>query len=250
MITTKDILDFLDCNAPISDACEWDNCGLLCGDKTQKVKKVMLCLDITKAVVKDAIDSGCELIISHHPLIFSPLRSIEKDSVLYDLIKAGISAICMHTNLDIAQDFGVNETLAKALSLNSTVLYKDDFLCVGKLQNPMDSESFANYVKKHLNCKGVRYTNGSDISTVAVSSGAGSDAVEKMLDYNIDALVTGEIKHHHFLYANEHSLCVVEAGHFNTEVIVTDSLKALLKSRFSDIEFVKSKAECDPVSFA
>lgn len=250
MILAKDILNFLDSNAPVSDACDWDNCGLLCGDKNQKVTKVMLCLDITKAVVQDAINCGCELIISHHPVIFSGLKNIEKDSVIYDLVKANISAICMHTNLDIAQNFGVNETLAKALSLNNTTLYKDDFLCIGELENTMDGDSFARYVKSKLNCKGVRYTNSADIKTVGVCSGAGSDAVEKMLHYNLDALVTGEIKHHHFLYANENSLCVVEAGHFNTEVIVTDSLKALLEPQFSDIQFIKSTAECDPVIFA
>ena len=122
----------------------------------------------------------------------------------------------MHTNLDIAEDGGVNTELAKALKLQNTVLYQDDFLCVGELTKEMSCDDFAIFVKEHLNCKGVKYTKSNDIKTVAVSSGGGGEAVLLNGKYHFDALVTGEMKHHLFLYAQEEKICAVEAGHFST----------------------------------
>lgn len=249
MTLIKDIVNYTDIIAPLSTQAQWDNSGLLVGDSDNEVTKALLCLDITKSVVNEAKSLGCELIISHHPVIFSPLKSIDSDNVLYHLVKNDIAALCLHTNLDIAKDIGVNECLAKVLNLNDTTLYPDDFLCIGTLENSMTDSQFAKYVKQCLNCNGVRFTNGKDIKTVAVCSGAGSNAVELKNKYNFDALVTGELKHHHFLYASEHSLCAVEAGHFNTEDVVVNPLLSDLSSQFKDVVFTKSQSLCDVVNF-
>ena len=248
MVSINDIIKFTETFAPLSTQCEWDNSGLLVNTK-RGVTKALLCLDITNEVVEEAKNIGAQLIISHHPVIFSPLKSIDCDSVTANLIKSDISALCLHTNLDIAQDCGVNTELAKALGLLNTELYQEDFLCVGELEKQMSCDEFASFVKERLHCRGVRYTKSGDIKTVALSSGGGGDAVVLKNKYNFDALVTGEIKHHLFLLAQEMSLCAVEAGHFSTEDVVIEPLKNKLSEKFPDVEFLKSEALKDPIHF-
>ena len=250
MTLSKDILNFLDNVAPISTKCEWDNCGLLVGDKDTEISKVLLCLDITNKVVDEAKKLGCELIISHHPVIFSGLKSIDSNSVVYNLIKNDISAICMHTNLDIAHNIGVNVCLANALGLSDITMYQEDFICIGKLSDTMTDKAFAEHVKESLKAQGVRYTNGKNIKRVAMCSGAGSEYIEMIEKYDFDAFVTGELKHHHFLFAKEKNICAVEAGHYNTEDVVITPLKELLSQNFSDVKFMKSEVLCDPVNIA
>lgn len=249
MTFIKDIYEYIDSFAPFSTQASWDNSGLLVGDSLRKITKVMLCLDITDSVIEEAKKEGCELIISHHPVIFSPLKCIDPTDIVYKLIKADLCALCVHTNLDIAQDTGVNTCLAEKLQLSNTMLYPEDFLCIGELKHIMSDDEFALYVKKALSCSGVRYTKGNAIKTVAVSSGGGSDAVQLKEKYHFDAVVTGEIKHHHFIYAQQNDFCAVEAGHFNTEDIVISPLKKKLSGYFSDVEFVKSASLADPVNF-
>lgn len=250
MTLSKDILNYLDSVAPIDTKCEWDNCGLLVGDSDTKIRKALLCLDITNSVVDEAKALGCELIISHHPVIFSGLRSVNSKSVVYNLIKNDIAAICMHTNLDIALNIGVNVCLANAMGLSDIVMHQEDFICIGELRQNMTDTEFALYVKESLNAKGVRYTNGKNIRVVAMCSGAGSDYIEMLSKYQFDAFVTGELKHHHLLFAQQNNICAVEAGHFCTEDVVINPLKELLTQQFKDVEFIKSVALCDPVNFA
>lgn len=248
MVSINDIVKFTETFAPLSTQCEWDNSGLLVNAK-RDIEKVLLCLDITNDVVEEAKKIGAQLIISHHPVIFSPLKHIDCDSVTAMLIKNDISALCLHTNLDRAQDCGVNTELAKALKLQNTELYPEDFLCVGELENEMNCDDFANYVKENLNCRGVKYTKSGNIKTVGVSSGGGCDAIMLKHQYGFDALVTGEIKHHLFLLAQEISLCAVEAGHFSTEDVVIEPLRNKLSLQFEDVEFLKSVSLKDPVYF-
>ncbi len=250
MTLIKDIYEYLDSVAPFDTQAEFDNSGLLVGDMDTKVSKVLMCLDITDKVIEEAKDISAQLILSHHPVIFSPLKNIETDSVVYKLISSKLSALCAHTNLDKAENIGVNAVLAKKLELHNTALYKDEFLCVGELKAPMTDREFALFVKNALQCKGVRYTKGKVIKTVAVSSGAGSEGVTLSDKYHFDAFVTGELKHHHFLFAKEKSVCAVEAGHFCTEDVVINPLKDLLSKRFPDVNFVKSQALTDIVEFA
>ncbi|MBQ7133930.1 MAG: Nif3-like dinuclear metal center hexameric protein [Ruminococcus sp.] len=250
MTFIKDIYEYLDTIVPFETQAEFDNCGLLVGDMDTKVSKVLMCLDITNEVIKEAKDISAQLILSHHPVIFSPLKSVQTDSVVYKLISSRLSALCAHTNLDKAENIGVNAVLAKKLNLKNTALYPDEFLCVGELSSPMTDREFALFVKNALSCKGVRYTKGKVVKTVAVSSGAGSEGVTLSDKYSFDAFVTGELKHHHFLYAKEKSLCAVEAGHFCTEDIVIGPLRDLLAGQFSDVTFVKSQTLTDMVEFA
>ncbi len=250
MTKVLDIINFTETFAPLSTQCEWDNSGLLVGNLDTQITKVLVCLDITHAVVEEAKHLGCELILSHHPVIFSPLSHIDTHDICYHLISENIAALCLHTNLDKAADTGVNTELAKTLCLKNSVLYPDDFLCVGELEREMNSDEFANFVKEALYCRGVRYTKKDKIKKVAVSSGGGGEAVFLKDKYGFDALVTGEIKHHLFLFADENSLCAVEAGHFNTEDVVIAPLTQKLVDKFPQVCFTKSVSLSDVVNFA
>lgn len=252
MTTIKDIISVADKYAPFDTQADFDNSGFLVGDENTIVTKALCCLDITNEVIDEAKEKGCQLIVSHHPVIFSPLSEIHPHSIVYKLIKNNLSALCLHTNFDRAPQFGVNQILADVLNLQNSVLYPEDFLCVGNLENPLTDSEFAKLVTEKLNCNSVRYTKngGKIISKVAVSSGAGSEAVTLMHKYGFDALVTGEIKHHHFLYANTNLLCAVEAGHFETESIAVSSMSKMLgfDDKCKDVEFIISTAEYSPTS--
>lgn len=250
MTTVRDISNYIESLAPLSTAESWDNCGLIVGENSTEVSRCMLCLDITDEVVADAHSNGCQLIISHHPVIFDGLKSIDRSSVIYSLLKNNISALCMHTNLDIAKGIGVNACLANAIGLESAEMIDGQFLCVGKLNTPMSSSQFAKHVKSRLGCGAVKYTDAGNICVVGVSSGAGGDSIELYKKYGLDALVTGEVKHHQFLYAKAYGLCVVEAGHFSTEDVVIKPLIKNLAEQFSGVDFLQSSADTDPVCYA
>ena len=223
MATVNDILEFFEEFAPVSTAMEFDNVGLLVGDKNRFVRRALVSLDITPEVVYEAEKLECELIISHHPVIFQPLKRLEAGSAPYLLAKKGISAICMHTNLDLSESFGVNLCLAYEL---------------------------AEQVKFALDCKGLRYTTANNkIKKVAVCSGSGGSEIFAAYEEGCAALVTGEIKHHEINTANDLGVTVIDAGHFKSENVVIMPLVNKLGKRFSDIIFTKSKNYDDNIKF-
>ncbi len=252
MTTVQSIYNFFNKIAPFDTAMDFDNVGILVGDKDKAIKRVIVALDITDLVVREAYALKADLIISHHPVIFNPLTRLDSNSIPYKLANLGISAICVHTNLDMAKE-GVNYWLANALELNvvGALSYyeckemKLPLGLVGFLSNPYTPEGFARYVKERLDCSGVRFIKTcNEISKVGICSGAGGDLIDKAKKLNVDAFVTGEIKHHEILFASENNICVVDAGHFKTEDVVILPLVKMLSKEFSDIEFIKSR-ECD-----
>lgn len=247
MTTVRDILEFTETFAPLDSAADFDNCGVLIGSKDKNITKVLLALDITKDVVKEAKDMGAELIISHHPVIFHPIKSLCENSVPYLLAQAGITALCLHTNLDIADTYGVNVCLANALELTDCKLYKEDFLLLGKLSQTMNVKEFASFTKDVLNADAVLYTESDrPLRTVAMCSGAGADFFKLAKDMGADVLLTGEARHHEYIEAAEGNVPLVTAGHFATEDVVINPLKAKLSELFADVEFYKSETCKNP----
>ncbi len=244
MAKIADIFCYTESFAPISTQGDFDNSGLLVGDKEREVKKVLLALDITHEVIEEAVSINAELIISHHPVIFSPLKSLDSNSIPYLLARNNIAALCLHTNLDRASDTGVNICLAKKLGLTDIELFAEDFIAIGHL-NTLDKISvkdFALSVKEKLCCEGVEYILGENkISRVAVSSGAGGDGFSRAKELSADVLLTGECKHHELLEAHSMGMPVIVAGHFHTEDVVIEPLLQKLSEKFSEITFQKSK---------
>ena len=251
MTTVSEILEFFESFAPVVTAMDFDNVGLLIGDKSAEVSRALLTLDITAETVDEAAALGCELIISHHPVIFQPLKRINIRDAAYMLANRGISAVCMHTNLDLSEEFGVNTALADALGVkNLRRSAVGECLFIGELEERTDILSFAQSAKAALGCEGLRYTDAKPaVKTVAVSSGAGGSEIFAAADEGADVLVTGEIKHHEINAANALGVDVIDAGHFKSEDIVIFPLKKRLEASFSDIVFTKSKVYTDKVKY-
>lgn len=251
MAKVKDITDFFEGFAPVCTAMEFDNVGLLAGDKNTEISRVLLSLDITAEVVEEAAEKNCELIISHHPVIFRPLKRLDTRSAAYQLAKHGIAAVCMHTNLDVSPEFGVNTCLAEAIGVkNLRKSDLDDYLFIGGLDEGTDILSFAKHVKSALNCEGLRYTGvNPTVKTVAVASGAGGSGVIAAAEEGADAFVTGEIKHHDINEANALGVDIIDVGHFKSEDIVILPLKKRLEEAFPDIIFTKSQVYGDKIKY-
>lgn len=252
MVTINDILNYFESFAPLETAMDFDNCGLLVGGKNTPVTKALVSLDITNEVADEAKKLGCELIISHHPIIFNPIKRLSEDDAVYKLAANGISAVCMHTNLDLSEEFGVNTCLAEAVGLKNikrSVL--GECLFTGELEVETDTEAFVKDVKSALDCKGLRFTDiKSKIKKVALCSGAGGDQIFAAADEHADALLTGEIKHHEINAANSLGVNIIEAGHFKSEAVVILPLIKRLSAKFPDVLFTKSKTYDDFIKFA
>ena len=135
MVTVKDFYGFIDSFAPFCTQAEFDNSGYMVGDRESEVGKVLVSLDLTLGVLKEAEQKGVDLIITHHPVIFNPLENVMSDSLVYRTVKSGISVISAHTNLDIAED-GVNAALIKTLGINEYFLSDNDvFLKIAELDS-------------------------------------------------------------------------------------------------------------------
>ena len=255
MAKVSDIFELIDSFAPFESAMDFDNVGILVGDKNAEVKRCLVALDVTNSVINEAKLLKATLIISHHSVIFNAIKTLSINSIPYALAQNEISVICAHTNLDMAP-FGVNTCLAKALSLRNlkALSYYDSgqgalpMGLVGELERDFWGADFAEFVKFRLNCAGVRYTNlNKTIRKVAVCSGAGGDLIDEAISQNVDAFVTGEIKHHEILSAVKNGICVV--GHFKSEDIVIAPLVEKLSERFKNVEFFKSKTCTDTVEY-
>ena len=239
-MTVKDIFDFLNEKFPTETACDFDNVGLLVGDPNTEVKKAVVALDCTSNTVNTAIKNGCQLIITHHPVIFDPLKRVLAGSAVYEVIKSDISVISMHTNLDVGIG-GVNDCLCSALSLENVkkVPAADGYLLnVGELPSPLCPDSLAEYIKEKLG-GGVKYFGAeSRIKRVLLCSGSGGSYVTEVKKHNCDALITADVKHNQFLDAQRLDVSLYDAGHFETEVVVSEPLKQLLTQNFPSIQFI------------
>ena len=238
MSTVKDIYSFLDSIAPFSSAAPWDNTGLSVGNEKRQVKKVMLSLDVTTDVIDEAIKKNVDLVITHHPMIFSPVKNVTSDTLLYKAVSSGITFISSHTCLDIAND-GVNDCLSKTVGIKNVILTKDEFLKIGETEEKTEDE-FVSLLKEKLSCNVLYNSTGNSIKKVAFCSGAGGDLFALAKESGADALLTGEAKYHEFLDASFSNITIFSCGHFETEIVVIDCLIEKLKKQFKDVVFVKS----------
>ena len=225
-MTVSQIIQIMETKAPAALAEEWDNVGLLVGDPRAEVSTAVITLDVTEEVLSFAKEQGAELIIAHHPLIFSPVKRVLSPSVLYKAALNGVAVFAAHTNLDAA-DGGVNDALAAVLGLSDVETAFDGIGRVGVLPATMTANAFAALVKERLHTPVQMRAGTRDIRTVGLVGGAGGDYAEMC---EADAFVTGEIKHHEWL-ALPADLTVVAAGHYATEVVVVEPLTAYLKKQ-------------------
>ena len=244
MSTVTHIYDAIDRLAPFWLTMDFDNTGILVGDRNREVSCALLALDCTPAVVEQARQLGAQLIITHHPVIFHTLKRVNEDAVVYQLIRSDIAVISAHTNLDIAQG-GVNDALASAIGLRDCrgleLLNEQTGAWLGRigtLPEPLFPEAFAAHVKSCLNAASVKFAAAPRaIHTVALCSGSGADCLDAAISAGADALLTSEVKQHEYLAAAAAGISIFDAGHFDTEDIVIEPLRDYLAKEIPDVHF-------------
>ena len=242
--------------APRELAQSWDNVGLLVGDPDQQVDSVLIALDITQAVVDEAAAKGCGGIVAHHPLMncaWSPVQNVRMDrpqgKLITTLLRSGISAICMHTNLDAAEG-GVNDLLADVLGIarEGRRAFADGCGRIGTVQ-PTTVEALARHCAGTLH-SGVKYVaSPRPVACLAEVSGAGGSYLQQAIDEGADCLVTGEGAHHIALLAQQKGVGLIVAGHWGTEHAVADVLAARLAAAFPQLAVRHAAADTDPYTY-
>ena len=262
MTTVKDILDYLHTLAPDYMKMEWDNTGLLCGDPNCPVHKVLVALDPFESVCYEAYDAGADLLITHHPLIFHPQRSITTQtsigrSIMF-LCEKGISAVNAHTNLDCAPD-GINDILAKTLQLEDiTVINSKGIDSQGRPWGLLRMGTFSTelpyflaHVKHRLGTPVLRYVNGGKpVNKVAVGGGACAEGLMEAWEAGCDTFVTADVKYNQFWDAKDLGINLIDAGHFYTENPVCTYLAQQLTTQFPDLVVEVSQKHRDCMEFA
>lgn len=253
MTTVNDILQFVETLAPRSMKMDWDNVGLLCGNGSTPVTKVLVALDPFSHVCQEAADWGAELLLTHHPLIFTAPRAITDESDLGQSIQIlcahGISAINAHTNLDCA-DGGVNDVLAQTLGLSDVAVIGQEHLLRSGTIDTMPLEAFLALTKKKLHCDGLRYVDGGKaVRKICVGGGSCADGILEAVSAGCDTFVTADVKYNQFWDAQDLGLNLIDAGHFHTENPVCAVIGKKLHDAFPEIQVEISKNHADCMKF-
>ncbi|MBQ9478404.1 MAG: Nif3-like dinuclear metal center hexameric protein [Selenomonadaceae bacterium] len=255
MLKVQSIADALNRWAPSKLAEEWDNVGLLTGDPSAGVEKILVCLDAGLGAIERAVEIGAQMIVAHHPMIFRPIKNIRLDRPLGRrlslLLKNDIAVFAAHTNLDSALD-GVNDVLASKLGLIEVkplgeASDEPSLGRLGRLVEPMSAADFASHVKRALGADYVRLSDAGSfpIKKVGICGGAGADFIMRAKFYGADAFVTGDVKYHEAQTAIDNGIHVIDAGHFATEHPIVEVIAARLRAEFDSIEIIEFDGETD-----
>ena len=262
MITVKNVLTYIESLAPGYMKMDWDNVGILCGDPGAAVRKILVALDPFEGVCREADEIGADLIVTHHPLIFQPLKGVTTStsvgrSIMF-LCNKGISAINAHTNLDQAPG-GVNDILAATLELSNIEVLSPcgtdaqgnswGLLRAGIYDS--DLETFLVHVKEKLGIPALRYVRGSKpVHKVAVGGGACAGSLLDAYRNGCDTFVTSDVRYNQFWDAKDLGMTLIDAGHFYTENPICACLAEKLRKEFPDLIVEISKTHRDCMEFA
>ena len=244
----KEFIHAIETIAPPEGAMANDNIGLLVGPDHDEIKSVLVALDCTPATAKEAVDMGADLLLTHHPVFFNGIKRFLPDDPetagSYILARHGIGHAAAHTNLDAAWG-GVNDALAQILSLTGSVPFaQGNYGRVCTLEKPVTLSDFARMVEERL-CTVVRVCGDGRraVCRVALMGGAGSDFTAQALETGADVYLTGECKHHHALYASAAGICIIEAGHYETERVVLLPLIKRLQELAPGVQYNLTRRE-------
>ena len=263
MAKVKEIRDFFDSVAPFYMKFDFDNIGHLVGFSEADVSKAIVALDITDDVVDEAVNMGAQLIVSHHPLIWDPLKRVVDDDPkgkkIIKMIQHGISAICLHTNMDTAEG-GVNDALMAALGGKVTGLLEPHgthpdgspfgVSRVGELSEETELEDFLKAIRVSLKANGLRYVSGGKkVKKIACCGGADAGDMMKAFQLGCDTYVTSDLKYDHFLMAKEMGLNLIDADHFCTENVVVPVMAEKLRAKWPEMEVKISEIHKQTIQF-
>ncbi len=250
MPTVKEVAALLEEKVPTALKMDFDNVGLLVGLTGREVTSTVLALDITDAVIREAVANKSELIVSHHPLILDPLKNITDEDLtgrkITELLTHSISAICLHTNLDSVSG-GVNDALADAIGARVLEVIEPTGVSpdgkpagigrICELPEPTGMLDFLFAVRMRLGVSGLRYHDaGRPVHRITICSGSGGDFVYEAAKNGSDTVLVGEMKYHQWLDGRELGLNILEADHFCTENVVIPVLRKMLKDAYPTME--------------
>ena len=241
-MTVKELYKYLNEKIPPSLSCGWDNDGLMCcPDGAKEVKKVLVALDVSEEIVDKAVCENFDVIVSHHPLVFKPLKALTEDAgvprKLIKLVGNGIAVMSFHTRFD-AVCGGVNDVLANVLGLKNVESFGEDGEEMGRVGFVEETELplFAAKVKETLGSSVVLYNGNLPVKRVAVLGGNGDDFVSAAKNAGADTLVSGRLGYHVMADAKENGINLVEAGHYFTENPALNALAELIRGAASDAD--------------
>ena len=254
IITVADVTELIEDAVPVSLQESWDNSGLLIGFPEKHVKKVITCLEITEAVADEAVAAGADMIVSHHPLIFSGIRKLSYDSsedrAVMKLVSNGISVYSCHTPFDKVRG-GNNDIIAERLGLSSVKnLRGDDVVSPSKMaekRDEADIELAANQLNMSIRQLRACGDLNTEITSVGICTGAGADMAEMAVDAGCQLFITGDVKYHEAQAAAARGICLLDAGHYGTEKFFAQAMRELLEKKLAGkAEVVESAVNIDP----
>ena len=259
----KDVISTLERFAPLPLQEDYDNAGLQVGLTEADVSGVLLCLDVTEQVVSEAQELGCNMIVSHHPLIFRKLRHIGGDTYIerciMQAIRSGITIVSMHTNLDSAEG-GVNYEIARRLGIDMrtvTILQPREVegvtggsCIVGELPQPITAEAYINKVKEvfRVPCVMGNELLQRPIKRVAICGGAGAFMLPQAIEAQADAFLTGEM-HYHDYFSHEQQIQITIIGHYESEQYTQNLLKEIIDKGCPGVKTVITSINTNPVRY-
>jgi len=260
MVTLDEICQFLETFAPTRLAEDWDNVGLLVGDRAAKVGRIMTCLTVTPASAREAIDGDADLIVTHHPLPFRPISHLTCDTtpgrLLWELIRAGIGVYSPHTAFDSASE-GINQRLAQGLGLTDIsplVPHENEPAEIGAARYGCAESSITlgqlvERTKAFLSIDGMHVVGDCDrpLAKIAVACGSAGSFLSAAQELGCDALVTGETSFHTCLEAEASDVCLLLPGHYASERFAVEYLAEVVAGHFPGLHIWSSQNECDPL---
>lgn len=258
MVKVKDIAEVIESFAPKSLQESYDNAGLQVGDPEMVVSAVLLCLDVNEDVLKEASERECNLIVSHHPLIFRGIKQLTGSDMTQRLViealKNNIAVYSAHTNLDSVWH-GVSHEIAGKLSVRDIQVLEPQpqnpnagLGVVGDI-TPLPKIEFLRKIKETFNVAALRYSSQSPtlvVRRVAVCGGAGASLISSAIKAKADILVTGDVKYHDFTsYGNE--IIIADIGHYESELCSRDILSRVIRENLPDLTLYFSDSESNPI---
>ncbi len=240
-MVVKEIIEFIDKIAPFKYGESFDNNGLIIGRINGTVSKTLVTIDVTSDVVSKAISDNVDLIISHHPYIFEPVKKIT-DNIILELIKNDIAYISAHTNYDNGR---LRDLFSRKLLVHDVKkIHEGDnggfFGGIGQLENEISINDYIKLIKENFDIPYVKLIGKQKkkIKTVAFGSGSTSYYIDEILNLDCDVYITGEVKYHDELTYSNNNCAVISLGHYESEKIFSKDLKELLKTKFNKIEII------------
>jgi dinuclear metal center YbgI/SA1388 family protein len=260
-MTIKDITGLLEQVAPVHLQESYDNAGLIVGHPDTEVTGILFSLDAIEDIVDEAVSKGCNLVVSHHPIVFRGLKRFNGanyvERTVIKAIQQGVALYAIHTNLDNVLYRGVNERIGQRLGLTDIrILQPKPGMTgigagiVGNLPQPMQEDTFLAHVKKQMLAGCVRHTaqRGVPVSTVAVCGGSGSFLLSEALKAGADAFVTADFKYHEFFDA-EGRLMICDIGHFESEQFTIELLFEIIYEKYPNFALHLTKLNTNPIKY-